>query len=358
MTAYRNAFSLPGDRVNRRVTRFGLYGADGVLLPHAQIETTPWQAQPAPKAGPAHDSSRLFGPALFAGPVDKQFGFILLNALGRLPALAGLPPHTTLVYAAKPTARVPDYAILPPILRSLGVHNPVLVTENPLHFQELYTAPDLFGESLGGTGKPAFYDWIDSRWPAPHPPDPEQRLYVTRSGLGPKAGRFACEDHLERLLQAEGYQIFAPEAHPIEAQVRAFQAAGKLIFAESSALHLFALLRKPGQISAVIQRRPTLPAIMQAQMVDRQGQPTVAINAITELWWPPQRGDHLGLSVLDFAQLRVALQAAGLITGQGWSAPDGAAVAASLRAGLEPGQDVMTTEHRAEWLRAKREKKG
>lgn len=101
-----------------------------------------------------------------------------------------------------------------------------------------------------------------------------------------------------------------------------------------------------------------LPAIMQAQMVDRQGQPTVAINAITELWWPPQRGDHLGLSVLDFAQLRVALQAAGLITGQGWSAPDGAAVAASLRAGLEPGQDVMTTEHRAEWLRAKREKKG
>lgn len=358
MTAYEDAFCLPGDRINRRVTGFGVYDARGHLLPDTGISTTAWQSRPAPRAIAPHDSSRLFGPALFAGSVDKQFGFVLLNSLGRLPALDDLPAETTLVYAAKPTARIPDYATLPQILRCLGLSNPILVTENPLRFERLHVAPELFGEVHGGRGQPRFYDWIDGRFPEAEAPDPEVKLYVTRSGLGPRVGRYACEDHLERLLLAEGYEVFAPEAHPLNEQVRMFLRAGKLIFAEGSALHLFALLRRPGQMSAVIHRREALPEVMVAQMADRPGQPTVAVNAIAEVWWPPQRGDHLGLAVLDFDRLCLGLQEAGLISGRGWRAPSRAEVQVSLRAGLEPGQDVMTSQDRAAWLRAKREGKG
>lgn len=357
MHAIKNAFCLPGERINRRVTGFGVYGPDGKVLPDTAINSTTWETQPAPVAHPGKDGSRLFGPALFAGSVDKQFGFVLLNSLGRLWKLDELPPMTTIIYAAKAQARPPGYGVVSAVLRSLGLANPILITENALGFEELHTAPELFGEAVGGTGTGAFYDWIDSRWPPADQPDPAESVYVSRSGMGPNAGRYACEDHLEHLLRAEGYRIFAPEQHSIAEQVATYQRASRLIFAEGSALHLFALVRQPGQISAVIHRRDDLPAIMAAQMQDRAGQPTVGINAVKGLYWPPARGEHLGLSVLDFDVLRDGLKNAGLIAGKDWSVPDEGTVQASLRAGLAPGQHVMTLEEREIWLRQKRQGK-
>ena len=190
------------------------------------------------------------------------------------------------------------------------------------------------------------------------PPDPAISVYVTRTALGPEAGRFACEDHLETLLAQQGYQIFVPEQHSIAEQVAMFQRAGRLIFAEGSAVHLFSLVRRPGQISAVIHRRPELPAVMLAQMADRAGEPTRAVNVIADVFWPPRRGDHLGLSVLDFAALGRELAAMGLIDAQGWLAPSEAMVQASLRAGLKEGDPLLTRAERAGWLRQLREKKG
>lgn len=350
MISVKDAFCLPGARFDRRRTGFGIYGPDGALLPHAAITTASWISQPDPVASLPAEVTRLIGPSLFAGSSDKQFGFVLLNALGRLWALDELPAQTTLVFAARPMARRVDHRMLALVLRGLGLAQPVVVAETPLWFETLHLAEERFGEARDGRGEAAFYNWIDSRWPAPAPPDPKQKLYVTRTGLGPQAGRYACEDHLERMLAQEGYEIFAPEAHPVAEQVRRFQAAGKLIFAESSALHLFALVRRPGQVSAVVQRRGDLPAIMAAQMADRPGQPTRAINAISELWWPPMRGEHLGLSVLDFARLRAALADMGLVSARSWPEPDRGDVAASLRAGLAEGQEIMDAEARAGWL--------
>lgn len=354
MISVRNAFCLAGARVNRRTTGFGIYAEDGSLVDHTGIRTSSWVTAPRPTASRPKDGSRLFGPALFAGSVDKQFGFILLNSLGRLWALDDLPPNTTILYAAKPQARAPDYKNLPAILHSLGIHNPVLVTESDLSVDELYAVAEVFGESRGGVGTDAFYAWLDRKWPAVKKPDPQDRIYVTRSGLGPRAGRYACEDHLETLLAAEGYSVFSPEAHSVSEQVERFQRAGKLVFAEGSALHLFSLIRRPGQISAVIHRREALPEVMLRQMADRPGAPTIAINAVAETWWPPERGDHLGLSVLDFDKVRDGLTAAGLISGRNWAAPAPQLVQRSLRAGLAEGEDIMTTDQRKIWLRERR----
>lgn len=355
MTAHHNAFLLPGSRVDRRTTRLGVYGADGGLLPYCAIRTASWTTISAEQAEPPSDAPLIFGSALFAGSVDKQFGFVLLNALGRLWALEGLPPETVIVYAAKPLSRTPGYAVVPAILRGLGLSNPVVVTEGAVRFETLHTAEERFGECHGGTGLPEFYDWIDRRWPPVGKPDPDRKIYVTRSGLGPKAGRYACEDHLEALLAAEGYQIYRPEAHDVLHQVQTFQAAGKLIFAEGSALHLFALIRQPGQVSAVIHRREALPEVMLAQMADRPGTPTTALNAVQALWWPPQRGEHLGLSELNFDALHDGLVAWGLISGSGWQAPSPAQVKRSLAAGLAPGEQLMNTGQRAGWLKTQRE---
>lgn len=354
----KDAFCLPGPRLDRRTTGFGVYGADGQLLPHSGITTASWTTRPEPTARLPAEVNRVIGPALFAGSVDKQFGFILLNSLGRLWALEGLPAETTVVFAAKPINQRIGYATVGHVLRGLGLSNPILIVETATSFEDLYLAEERFGESRSGRGTREFYDWIDRRWPADTPqPDPDRAVYVTRTGLGPMAGRYACEDHLERLLAAEGFEIFAPEAHSIKTQVQTFQSAGRLIFAESSALHLYGLVRRPGQKAAIIQRRPDLPAVMTAQLADRDGTAPMAINAISEVWWPPLRGEHLGRSVLDFSRLHKALRDAGLITAPRWAAPKPDAVAASLRAGLDAGQDVMDQAGRDHWLMELRERK-
>lgn len=357
MDICKDAFLLPGLRVNRSVSTFGVFGADGNRLADCEICSTPWTTQGPDTATAPQNAPIVYGPALFAGSVDKQYGFVLLNSLGRLWALDDLPPETVIVYGEKQADRSPGYNFVPMILRSLGITNPVLITQNALRFETLYTAEERFGECLGGKGHPDFYDWIDRKWPATAAPDPDCKVYVTRSGLGANMGRFACEDHLETLLQAEGYQIYRPEAHSFAHQVKTFQTAGKLIFAEGSAVHLFALIRHPDQVSAVIHRRAALPDVMLAQMADRPGKPTIAINAVRAHWWPPRRGAHLGRSELDFDILRDGLAGLGLITGRDWRAPTRAQVDISLSDGLAPGQMLMDSGQRAAWLKQRRQAK-
>lgn len=354
VTYLRTAFCLPGERINWRRSSFGVYDSKGTPAPHTEIRTASWVNVPVEKASPPQNALHLFGPALFAGSADKQFGFVLLNALGRLWALEDLPPQTTIVYGAKPTRRAIAYAFLPVVLRSLGLHNPVAVLKSEARFEELHLREERFGEARGGRGTPEFYDWIDRRWACAGKVTPGRKLYVTRSALGPMEGRYACETHLETLLAEEGYEIFAPEQHPLEHQIDTFARAERLIFAEGSALHLFALIRQPEQISAVVQRRPELPAVMTAQMCDRAGPGTLAINTVTELLWPPVRGDHKSRAVLDFDSLRADLRAAGLISGRGWRVPRPEEVTASLNAGLSRGDMLMDRDQHKAWQQARR----
>ena len=97
---------------------------------------------------------------------------------------------------------------------------------------------------------------------------------------------------------------------------------------------------------------------MAAQMKDRAGIPTQAINAVNDIFWPPTRGDHLGVSVLDFDKLRTDLMLAGLINGKGWKAPSKDHVERSLVAGLSPGETLMDGAARQIWLARLRANRG
>lgn len=349
------AHSDPGLRQSRHATGFGIYDATGAVVAHTEIRTAGWQNRPTAGTRPDPHATRLIGPALFAGSVDKQFGFVLLNSLGRLWATRSLPPETTLVYAAKPISRPSDYRFLPLVLRGLGLANPILVAERSLQFEELHTAPELFGECRGGTGDPAFYDWIDGRWPSGGTPSARRRVYVSRSGLGASSGRFACENHLEVLLTKAGFEIYSPERHPIRHQVETFQKAGTLVFAEGSPAHLCGLVRRPGQTVVLIQRRRIAPPVMLRQLCDRTGEPAVVVDAIAAEHWPPERGEHLSVATLDFDRLREALVAADVLGPRAvWSVPTEAAQTFSLGAGLKPGESMMTAQERGEFLRSLR----
>lgn len=346
----------------RKVTRSrwaaGWLGPDGAPLAFADSETD-HMVTLAPDAGASLEGAQAIQrPALFGGIGVRQFGHALINCTGRLWALDHLPRDTAVVFIAKhkPVPRI--YPHIPNVMRWLGYDNPVVLTHGPLRLAQAWTAGEVFGERYGGRGSAEFYDWLDRRLPPAPGIEPGRAVYVTRSGLGAEAGRYACEDHLERLLSAAGFEIYMPERHPLDHQVETFRRAERLVFAEGSALHLYALVRRPGQVAGVIKRRPELPPLIETQLADRTGEPVAVIDAISKIMWPPRRGDYLSVALLDFDALRVQLVAAGLLSPRaGWSVPTRRERLDSLKAGIGADEKMLTPEEHADFLRRMRRAK-
>lgn len=336
------------ERINRRHARLGFFAKNLAPLPHCTITTPDWTTRAGDGHAPGNGFPRNFGSHLFAGVADKQFGFCLLNSLGRLWALDQMPKDTTLVYLAKKQRMFENYAHLRTILRELGITNPMRVSVSGGEwFESLTTAPELFGESRGGRGDPRFYDWIDSRWPAEAPISDDGNVYVSRAALNPRLGRFACECDLEHLLELAGYRIFHPERHSLTEQVKVFQGARKLIFAEGSALHLYGLVRRPGQKVATILRRMDPPKIMTDQMGDRDPQDVHILNCLDQILWRMEVADNTAIGVLDFDLLREELIARGFLSDQDvWEVPSEARLNASIREGMEQDEKLGSLEER------------
>ena len=351
---YQSAFCIPGERVDRKTTTFGIFDALGSVIQNSEILTSSWVSKPPKENQEPHSELQIFGPAMFAGSVDKQFGFALLNSIGRLWALDMLPPETTIIFGEKQIKQRVIYKHVSQILRSLGIKNPILVLRTKTIFESLHVPKEIFGEANDGRGTQKFYEWIDERWGCKKAVKKSRKIYITRSALGSMAGRYACEGHLERLLVEEGYEVYVPEQHTLYHQIETLLSGEKLIFAEGSALHLFSLIRQPHQVSAVIQRRTELPSVMMAQMSDRDGLATVAINAIMRIGYPPLRGDHLSRAELDFTILREELIDAQFISGNAWQNPTKKDLESSMRAGLSSEDTLMSySEHKA-WKKSHR----
>lgn len=349
-----DAVGLRGKTTGRH-NEFGVYLPDGHPVAQTDISGELFTSAPVGSAPSTDALSEVETPILFAGLAAKQFGHVILNSLGRLWALEHLPPETQVMFLPMRRARLTFYPALTPMLRLAGVRQKPLLHRGPTRYRQIYTATDLFGERYGGVASPEFKAWFCRKLPPRGPIETGLKVYVTRSQLGASVGRFCNEDHLEKLLAADGYQIVAPEQHGLNNQARLFQRAEKLVFAEGSALHLYGLVQREGQSVAVIQRRPSLPKLLAAQLQDGPPNTHVQINAITGTYFPPRRADNLGLTTLDFGVLRDQLVAGGFLAKTApWFAPPPAAQRASLRAGLAAGEELMSAEDHQSWLKDRR----
>lgn len=334
------------------------YDDDTGLIPYGDVHTGAMQTQPITSPDLTAATEIIEGPTLFGGVVTDRFGHLHLNSLGRLWALDQLPPETTLLYTTRRPSHPEKFPHLQPMLDLLGIKNKVMIRRSPTRFECLYTAADLYGARYIGHGHPAYFNWLDSRMPPVGPVDMKRRVYVTRSRLGPTFGRYANEDHLEELLVAEGYEIFAPEEHSLADQFELYQTAGQLIFAESSSLHIFAMVRRPEQKVAVIQRRDPLPPLIENQLVARPGSEPIKINAIRRVFWPPVRRKNTSVALLDFSTIKKELVQAGFIHMDAiWPLPDEDAETTSVNAGLAPGESMLDEAGRKKFLKEFREKK-
>ena len=343
-----------GPTVRKASRAFGLFDAQGEPVPFCQ--DVPHTGRTRALDGRYEDLSAeltailgptIEGPVLYAGLADKQFGFAILQSLGRLWACEELPSDTRLLFLNKLRPRTVLPA-LTALLNWLEIPNKPIFLQSNMQLEDAYTCPTLFGEGYDGHADPIFRDWLSGRLPPAPPLEKGRKIYVTRSGLGPLFGRNLCEDHLEELLRRDGFDIFRPEAHDLRTQTEVYRRAETLVFSEGSALHFFGLVKRAGQRVVVIQRRHDVPTLIRNQVEAMDPTPVVYIDAIAGLLFPPVRADNRGLSILDFERLRTGLVKAGALRSDAfWQAPSTVQVDASARVGLDPEAELFTTHDQA-----------
>lgn len=139
-------------------------------------------------------------------------------------------------------------------------------------------------------------------------PRPE-RVYVSRSDIV-EGGSLLGERHIESVLEAEGFQIFRPEQHPLAVQMDVYRKANVLVFAEGSACHGVELLGTGmlGQVLLIVRRQTHRVAFRRvlesrARGFDWLEDSTFLGTAVAH----PATGeplDHMGVSLINVESLR------------------------------------------------------
>lgn len=162
-----------------------------------------------------------------------------------------------------------------------------------------------------------------------------RRLYVSKSKMAKEAG-IICECQIELNLSAEGYLVIHPEKLSIEDQLRAYNDATELVFAEGSALHLYALIARPDQKVFIIRRR-SMNMVFDWQIASFGGQVIYSPPLVKSLWVPESddRNRPHAQAVLDFTALRNLLLTEGFIFGPSWPEPSAAEIACDIEARQE-----------------------
>lgn len=211
-----------------------------------------WDKEPP---WPEH-SALLRGPAVWGGFLDSHFGHFVADHLPRLPMSLRERPDDVYLFTVDPgmtRAGLGDWVWQVFDWIGLKADQVRLVTE-PVMVDRLRVGVQ--AETLPQSGpKPAYLDLIDT-WTARLTPQPAEVLYVSRVGVPQRGGgAHAGESYLVRVLQGLGVAVLDPARASIQAQLAAYAGAGRIVFAEGSALHGRQLLGRLPQDIAVLRRR-------------------------------------------------------------------------------------------------------
>lgn len=265
---------------NARVVDGGAYTAEGEIIRSALHRSgglrfhmpRPDLAVALEACGPAGDDPVVEeGRWIYGGFLYGHFGHFLMESLGRLWALDRLrdwadgicwilpvPPRRN---AAAFGDAVLKKRFIQDTLRLLGVDKELRVITRPTVFQRL-AVPSLLmlnGPDSVAAGHPVFRRFIRRIAEDQAEPPTLPGLYVSRAALVGN-GRFAEEERLEEAFAQAGWQVLRPETKSVPEQVALYRSARQLVFAEGSALHLYAYAARPRQRVGIILRR--LPAKM------------------------------------------------------------------------------------------------
>lgn len=217
------------------------------------VTSRPEGAMPEPKP------DRLRGTWLYGGMAYQHFGHFLCEATGRLWAQDHFDRKIRgVIYLPKQRNRTAKKFMRPavPWAKICGARGEVLAFNEPTRIHRLIVAPQSFGTGEMIAGQPEFRDFITRSCGRDVPAQGAEKIYISRSGLFAKRGRYFGEALIEGWLRDEGFEIYHPQAHPIAAQIAQYKAARVILSSDSSALHLAGFFAKPGDKVGIIVRRP------------------------------------------------------------------------------------------------------
>lgn len=301
----------------------GVISASGEYIAHGAtwrgrrpITMEPRNPEPA--------TQTLKGRWLFGGLLWVHFGHFLAESTSRLWALDNLADLDGIIFFPKrPKVGEMTVQFQADFLRLLGCNLPMHIATEPTEVETLLVPGQGFGLGHLSTGTPEYRDYFHNNFGKSVAPDGPERLYLSRSALGPKRGGIVGEEYLEQSLIAHGYEIFHPQQHSMETQIARYKAAKKIVSLDGSALHLFALVGRPDQDIAMILRRTSgVYKNIENQLSAFCGKDPVVIDAIESDWLleGSKRPDRQSVGSLNHGMLAAALANNGFIdTAEGWS---------------------------------------
>lgn len=264
----------------------GVFDAEGRFLDSARIrrdgayELAGGTLRRVPEA-------MLPGRHLYGGQLNHHFGHFLCESLARLWLLGRDDGFASVVLLPRRRGASTELNRWQQELFALcGLRIPVKVLQAPTRIEELVIPEQGFGTHEMASGTPAFRDWVHTRFAPDIPAEGPEKLYISRESLSFAKGGIAGEDLIAAALAREGYEVFHPEAHSIEEQVRRYKAARFIVGSEGSALHLFGFVARPDQQVAILARRSDLVAAhtIAAQLAAFSGRDPLILNAIRREW--------------------------------------------------------------------------
>ncbi|MEM8730303.1 MAG: glycosyltransferase 61 family protein [Pseudomonadota bacterium] len=274
---------------------------------------------------PATPKAALQGRWLWGGVLWAHFGHFLAESTARLWALNSLDgPIDGVVFMPKrPRNGEKMTGYQTDFLRLMGVDGPVRVVTEPTSVEELLVPGQGFGLGEISAGTQKVRDHFAASFARDVAPEGPEKLYVSRSALGFEKGSIIGETYIEDRLAEEGYEIFHPQAHPMEVQIARYRAARQVVATDGSALHLLAMSQPKGQRLAIVARRKSSAIeLLYRHIASFTQADPLLVGALRRAWFPDGRKSNrrLALGELNLADVGQQLQDFGYITGgHGWS---------------------------------------
>jgi hypothetical protein len=263
-TWHRNVTSYPWAPNEPRGFRraAGMFAEDGTHIPDSHC----WRYADEPMTiVPERDDTdapheHLKGRWLFAGMYYAHFGHFLVESTSRLYALAEHADVDGIFFYPKMqvTHEYKPYRQYKPVFEHLGLGGvKARLAQKPVTIEEIAFPPPAFGIGDMSAGRPEYRAFMRDRLTRTCPADGAEDLYITRSGLNTRRGRIILEEHLEGLMEAEGYRVFHPQGVSFSEQIAQYRAAKRIVALDGSALHLAAMVAEPGTKIGIINRGPS-----------------------------------------------------------------------------------------------------
>lgn len=326
-----NALIVPwGEGKRHKMARpAGVFDAEGSFCADAMT----WRSSNRPTTVEPHLPAEaeidreVSGTLLYAGLSYGHFGHALCESLARLWAVDSFAePIDAIAFIPKNQITWPERSLgmVKVIAEEFGDMPRLTAFNKPTRIERLVIAPQAFGVNDLMSGSPEFRAFTDRRLRQRIKPAGPDKIYISRSELFRKRGRFLMEDYIEAKMEAEGYTIFHPQQHDLHTQLAYYKGASMIVSTDNSALHLAAFVVDPSCKIAILLRRPgTIYEDFQLQLKWFAGVTPDVVDACTRFWF--RAGEKVQynevFSLIDFEKTALALKNAGMIAKADWVNP-------------------------------------